>query len=277
MDHGAAGATAAILRRVKDRAHRWDLRTWDLRPIWVGVTVMLLVGLAIEAATLYRIIDDQQAVAADYRYYVDVARRWVDTGVYYTDRQLSGPYEQQTLVDNLYPPHALYLFVPFLVLPQVLWWLFPLGLIAYVVWWCRPTALGWAALAMLMLFPKSPNLIIYGNTDMWVGAAIAAGVRWGWPSVLTTLKPSLVFFAVLGIRSRAWWIAAGLLAVASLPFLALWALYPTATGNSSARPWYSLADLPFLLIPIAAWMFSTRRGDASYPSWLARLLNSNRP
>ena len=36
------------------------------------------------------------------------------TGVYYTDQQLAGPYVVQTQVHNLYPPHALYLFIPFL-------------------------------------------------------------------------------------------------------------------------------------------------------------------
>ena len=131
-----------------------------------------------------------------------MAQRWIDTGVYYTDRQLSGAYEVQTLVDNLYPPHALYLFIPFLVLPDLLWWAIPLGVIAYIVWWCRPVAWMWPILALIVLFPKTPGQILFGNTDMWVAAAIAAGVRWGWPSVLTTFKPSLAFFAVIGIRSR---------------------------------------------------------------------------
>lgn len=265
-----------MLGSVTRRARNWDLRTWDLRPIWLGVMVLLLIGLAAEATFLYRIIDAQQAVGADHRYYVEVAQRWLDTGVYYTDRQLSGPYQVQTLVDNLYPPHALYLFVPFVVLPAVLWWVIPLGVMAYVVWWCRPEPWGLAALAMLLLFPKSPNLLIYGNTDMWVGAVVAAGVRWGWPAVLATFKPSLGFFAVLGIRSRAWWLAAGVLVLASLPFLGLWPLYPTVMRNSSAAPWYSFADLPFLIIPIVAWVFSSRRGGLPYGAWSARLLTGAR-
>ena len=37
-------------------------------------------------------------------------------------------------------------------------------------------------------------LLKAGNTDMWVAAAIAAGVRWAWPSVLLTFKPSLAFY-----------------------------------------------------------------------------------
>lgn len=254
----------------------WDLRTWDLRPIWIGITVMLLIAFAFEYVFLYRVIDDQTAVGVDHRFYVDVARRWLDTGVFYTDRQLSGPYETTTLIDNLYPPHALLLFIPFIVLPGLLWWVLPLGFMAYVVWWCRPQPWGLAVVAMLLLFPKSPNLIIYGNTDMWVGAAIAAGVRWGWPSVLISMKPSLIFFSALGILTRAWWVAAAALAVVSLPFAGLWVLYPTALGHSSSKPWYSFADIPFLLIPVAAWLFSSYRGEVPLRRWALALLGNVR-
>jgi len=250
----------------------WDLRTWDLRPIWIGLTVMILIAVTVECVVLYRIIDDLDAVGVDLSYYADVARRWVETGVYYTDRQLSGPYQVQTLVDNLYPPHALYLFVPFMVLPAILWWLIPLGLIAYVVWWCRPAVAAWPILALLLLFPKTPNQIIYGNTDMWVAAAIAAGVRWGWPSVLVSFKPSLAVFGVLGIRTRAWWIAAAVLALVSLPFIGLWLQYPTVMRNSTAGWYYSFGNLPFFVLPIVAWIVSTRRGDTPLRRWAMQLL-----
>jgi hypothetical protein len=249
-----------------------DLRSWDLRPIWIGITVMILIATALEVAALFRIIDGQSAVTADYRYYVDVARRWVDTGVFYTDRQLAGPYQVTTLVDNLYPPHALYLFLPLLVLPEPMWWVIPLGLIAYVVWWCRPAIAAWPLLALLVLFPKTPNQIIYGNTDMWVTAGIAAGVRWGWPAVLISMKPSLSIFGLLGIRSRAWWRAAAALFLLSLPFAALWLQYPTVMGNSSAGWYYSFGNLPFFVLPIVAWLASTLRGDHSRREWAISLL-----
>ena len=71
----------------------------------------------------------------------------------------------------------------------------------------------WPILALIVLFPKTPGQILFGNTDMWVAAAIAGGVRWAWPSVLVTFKPSLAFFALIGIRARSWWIAAGLFAL----------------------------------------------------------------
>jgi hypothetical protein len=233
-------------------------RTRDRRPLWIGLAGLIMLAAALETFALFGIIRDQGAVGGDLGYYQAVAQRWVDSGVYYTDRQLAGPYQVQTQVDNLYPPHALYLLVPFLVLPAILWWIVPLALVAYVVRWCRPAAWSLPLLALLVLFPKTPNLIVYGNSDMWVAAAIAAGIRWGWPAVLVTFKPSVAIFAAIGIRTRPWWIAAGLLGLLSLPFLALWLDYPTVMINSSAGVWYSIGDLPYLLLPIAARLVSTR-------------------
>jgi hypothetical protein len=247
-----------------------------LRPVWVGLTIVLLALAVVETALLIQVIGDQDAIGVDLEYYRFVAQRWIDTGVYYTERQLSGPYEVQTLVDNLYPPHALYLFIPFLVLPAVLWWVLPLGFIAYVVAWCRPAAWAWPILAAIVLFPKTPNQIIYGNTDMWIAAFIAGGVLVGWPAVFITIKPSLGFFAFLGIRSRSWWVAAAILAVLSLPFIALWLDYPTVMMNSSAKFWYSFGNLPFFVLPIVAWLVSTRRGTTPIASWCARLLGDRR-
>ena len=242
-----------------------------LRPVWVALTIVFLALAAVETIALIRIIDGQQAVGVDLEYYRFVAQRWLDTGVFYTDRQLAGPYQVQTQVDNLYPPHALYLFLPFLVLPGALWWALPLGFIAYVVWWCRPAVWAWPILAAIVLFPKTPNQIIYGNTDMWITAFIAGGVRWGWPAVLVTIKPSLVFFAALGIRARSWWVAAVGLAVVSLPFLLLWLDYPRVMLNSSANAGYSFSNLPFFVLPIVAWMVSTRRAGVGIGPWILRL------
>jgi hypothetical protein len=245
----------------------------------VGLTIVLFGLATVESVVLFGIIDSQRAVGVDLVYYQEVGRRWLETGVYYTDRQLSGPYQQQTLVDNLYPPHALYLFVPFVYLPQVLWWIIPLAIVAWVVWWCRPAVWGWPILAAIVLFPKTPNQIIFGNTDMWVAAAVAAGVRWGWPSTFVTFKPSLVFYALIGIRTRAWWISAVALAVVSLPFLSLWLLYPTAMSNSTASGQftYSLSNLPFFSLPVVAWIVSSRRGSDGMGAWIARLLRGGEP
>jgi hypothetical protein len=266
---GDAGSAA----RATDPAARLAVgRIERLRPVWVSLTIVLLALAALEAVALYRIIADQHAVGTDLDFFTSIARRWLDTGVWYTDRQLAGPYETQTLVDNLYPPHALYLFLPFLVLPAALWWAIPLGTIGAVVWWCRPAVWAWPILALIVLLPKTLNQIIYGNTDMWIAAFVALSVRYAWPATLVTIKPSVLFFAVLGIRSRSWWLAALVLGLLSLPFLALWLEWPTVILNSSSTTFiYSLSNLPFFSIALVAWAVSTRRAEPMRP-WLGHLL-----
>jgi hypothetical protein len=250
---------------------RRPLREWDLRPIWVGIAVMLLVALAIEAATLYKIIDDQHSVGSDLRFFQSVAQRWLDTGVYYTEHQLNGPYVVRSNVDNLYPPVALYLFLPFLVLPSILWWIIPIAVIGYVVWWCRPQAWALPILAALVLFPKTPAVFLYGNSDIWAVTFAAAGVRWAWPAALVAFKPSVGFLGLIGIGTRRWWIAAGVLAVASLPFIELWRVYPQVVIDSDTDIGRALGDLPFFSLPILAWLTSTRRGDTPFGEWALRL------
>jgi len=253
------------------------VRTWDLRPIWIGFASLILLGAALELVLLFQIIDNQESVGIDLRYFQSVAQRWLDTGVYYTERELSGPFHVETLVDNLYPPLALFLFVPFLYLPAILWWVIPLGVIAYVVWWCRPVTWALPILALTLLFPKTPAVILYGNSDIWVTAFAAAGVRWAWPAVLVAFKPSLVFFAAIGVLSRHWWIAAVIVGIVNLSFLALWVDYAKVITHSDTSMARSLGDLPFLLLPIAAWLLSSRRGDTSWRAWAGKLLRADRP
>ncbi len=248
----------------------------SLRPIWIGISLLLVILLVAETIQLYGIIDGQAAIGTDLDYYRFVADRWLTTGVYYTDQQLAGPYIVQTQVHNLYPPHALYLFVPFLYLPDVLWWALPLGLLTYVVWWCRPEAWSWPLLLLILLTPKAPAQVLFGNTDMWIAAFVAGGVRWAWPGVLMTFKPSLGFFAIIGIRSRSWWIALAVLTAASVPLLGIWLQYPTITLNSSAQLAYSFGNLPFHLLAIVAWAVSSRRGSVPPLRWLGYLLDTRR-
>ena len=66
-------------------------------------------------------------VGTDYQIYMDAARRWLDGGSYFLPRQLGGSYDIQS-GDVLYPPVALWLFVPFTMLPPVVWWITPVGI-----------------------------------------------------------------------------------------------------------------------------------------------------
>jgi len=105
-----------------------------------------------------------------------------------------------------------------------------------------------------LAYPQTVSQVIYGNTNMWVVAAIAAGARWGWPSVLVLLKPSFAPFALVGARSRRWWAALALLALVSVPFGAMWVDYATAMRNSSLSWTYALVALPLMFVPLVAWL-----------------------
>lgn len=238
-------------------------------PVQVALTVVLLSVALYETAWLWQFLDANRSLGVDHAYYVEIAQRWLDTGVWYTDRQLAGPYETQTLVDNLYPPHALYLFLPFVWLPFALWWLIPLTLVVYALWRLRPRLWSWPILALIIAMPKTPTAILYGNSDLWMLAFATAGILWGWPAVLATFKPSLGFVALIGIHRRSWWLVAVVLALATVPQLPLWLLWPTVIENSSATVEYSLAMLPFVAFPVVARLASTTRPPVRIPGVLA--------
>jgi hypothetical protein len=231
----------------------------DRRVLWAGISLIVLLVAAWEAAQLWVIIDEQQAIGVDPVFYQDMGRRWLETGTFYTDRQLSGPYETTTLIDNLYPPIALYLFVPFVFLPLIMWWLIPLAMVGFVIWYLRPVAWSWPILALVIALPKTISAAIYGNSDLWVAAAVAGGVVLGWPAILAVFKPSLVYFAVIGINRISWWFMAAILVVLSLPLLPLWLQWPTVIANSTSGALYSIGNLPFMCLPILAWLFSRDR------------------
>ena len=225
-----------------------------IRAFWPAATVVIAVAGVAELLWLWPYMEQQQAIGADYRFFMDITQTWVDTGEFYLPHQLAGPYEVQTLVDVLYPPIALYLFVPFLVLPAILWWVIPLGLYAYGIVRLRPARWTWPLIMLGFAWPQTLAQILYGNTNMWVAAFIAMGVNFAWPSVLILFKPSLAPFALIGINRRSWWVALGVLAVAAIPFGAMWLDYATAMRNSTLYPGYAIVTLPFMVAPLIAWL-----------------------
>ena len=219
--------------------------------------VMLVVALGI---LVFPIADVLRAAAKpnfngyggiDYSLYMDATRRWLDGGSFFQPYQLAGPYPLQ-MGDVLYPPNALWLFVPFTVLPALLWWAVPLSVTAAMVWRLRPAPVAWPFLALCCFWPSFVARIVAGNPVMWVMAAVALGfaVRWAFVGVL--LKPSLFPFALLGARDRSWWIALAIVLVASIPFGTMWFDWLTAVTNSTGGLFYSLQDVPILLLPLIA-------------------------
>ena len=242
------------------------MKTRDLRPVYLAFTVVLLAIAAVEFVLFFQFIDGQKGLGVDLTYYRDISQRWLDTGVWYTERQLAGPYETISLVDNLYPPIALYFFLPWIWLPFPLWWILPIAMVAYAVWRLRPRAWAWPIMAAILVWPKSPVSILYGNSDLLVVAFVAAGVLWSWPGVLILFKPSMGIFAFVGIRRRSWWIGLGVLALVSLPLLSLWVQWPTVVINSSGTLIYSLSNMPLVALPLVAWLASSTRPALRMPS-----------
>lgn len=198
-------------------------------------------------------------VALDFNSVRDSAVRWFTGGGYFWPHQLAGPYVVGR-DEALYPPVAIWLFLPFAVLPAILWWLIPGAIVAWCLYRLRPARWTWPIFAVIAAVPPSWQMIILGNPSMWIVAAGFAGAVYGWPSVFVLLKPSLAPFALFGVRQRFWWLALGLIVLASLPFGLLWVdwvkatiIYPTDGGIL-----YSLGYVPVMCAPTVAWLGSSR-------------------
>jgi hypothetical protein len=236
---------------IDDRHVRWA------RPLALAVTaVAIAVALLVEVPLLVQVIGPK--LGDDFRFYREIGERWVTGGPVYLPHQLAGPYEVTLQVDNLYPPFALLLFVPFVWLPSVLWWAIPIGLVGYAIWSWKPAWWAIPIIALLLAWPKTLSSVLWGNFDMWMMAFVAAGLCWRWPAVFLAFKPSLALFGLIGVRDWRFWAVGIGLVVVSLPLLFE---YVTAMRNVSIPLDYSLGSVPMLLLPIVAWL-GRRRVDA---------------
>ena len=224
------------------------------RRLWLFAALCLAVLVVAEAVWIYATIVQFWGPAQDYWYYRNLGIVFLETGQFYLPHQLAGEYWIQVMVDVLYPPNALLLFVPFAFLPAPLWWVIPIGLTLHVIRGLNPKPWAYVLMLLLLMWPRAVGAFLFGNTDMWAMAGVAAGVRWGWPAVLLLLKPTFAPFALIGIRQKRWWVALLALCAFSLLQLPLWFDYLTAMRNTTLDPWYSLGSFPLLLIPLVAWM-----------------------
>lgn len=195
----------------------------------------------------------------DLTIYTDATRRLLNGGGWFLPRQLAGPYEI-AWGDVLYPPAAAWFFAPWLVLPGWTFVVIPAAITGWAVWRLRPAPWAWPLMALCLLWPVTGLKVLSANPNVWVTAAVALGALYGWPAALVLLKPSLLPFALLGVRSRAWWGVAAGLAVLSLPLLGATLAYPGVI-LSSHNPdgfLYSLVDVPMVLIPVIAWLGRAR-------------------
>lgn len=232
-----------------------------LRVVCVGLTGLIVLAAIPLAVARWQAFDALGFVGVDLTIYRGFAQRFLDTGSLYLPSQLAGPFDPQPWLaphlPSMYPPTAIYLFAPFLILPSILWWIVPLGIIGYVLWRWRPVVWSWPFLALLALNPDSLSGVISGNTTPWLVAFVAAGLRWSWPAVLVTLKPSLLPFALIGSRHRSWWFGMAVLGVVSLPLAAEWIAYGTVVWNAETTLLYSLGSVPPMFMPLVAWLGRT--------------------
>ena len=193
-------------------------------------------------------------LGCDLTLYQRAAQSWVSGAPLYPARQLAGPYAV-TFGDILYPPIAMPFFWLSLFLPALLWWLIPLGTVGVIVWRLHPSLWVLAGIGLLLLAPTSAGLILSGNPSIWLAAALAVALYWRPAAVLLFLKPSLFPLALVGVRSRGWWLITGLFALASLALLPLtfdW--FRVIANERGAGLLYSLHDLPLLCVPLVAWL-----------------------
>jgi len=235
----------------------------------------VLLGLAITEAVIIvgKAVPDSYGV--DFHAYQVHVARFLAGGSLFESWQLAGPYEihaafagevaPANVFPSLYPPLIIPLVAPFLVLPEILWWAIPIGLVLYTIWRLRPAPWSWPVMAALLVYPRTADIVLSGNPAMWVVAAVGAAAVWHWPGVLVLLKPSLFPFALIGIRSRSWWLAAGILAIASLGFLSAWLEWLVVLQNvRGSTVLYNLRDAPSVAIPVVAFVGSRRfRGAIS--------------
>ncbi|HET9490158.1 MAG TPA: hypothetical protein VFR64_10455, partial [Methylomirabilota bacterium] len=195
----------------------------------------------------------------DWEFSRQLGASWLVDGSYYRPHQLTGAYTFTTMVDNLYPPHALFLFVPFVYLPAFAWWAIPAVIVALAFRRLRPATWAWVLMLALLAWPRSISAVLLGNTDIWVVAMLAAALTWGWPAVLLTIKPTFAPLILLGLARPRQTALAGLgLIVLAAPGLPLWFDYAAALRNVQIDPSHPLGTIPLMLIPFVARLTSTR-------------------
>jgi hypothetical protein len=212
----------------------------------------------------------EQPFGVDFDLYRDVTNRWLGGGPFFEPYQVAGPYDIRA-GDVLYPPVALWLFVPFAApagvlagLAAVLWWAMPLGITGVAVWRLRPRPAAWWLIALCVANPTTLLKIWTGNPVIWSMAAMAVATMAGstrFAAPFALLKPSLAPFALFGINRRSWWLGLAVFGLLCLPFGALWADWVASVRNSRGGGLlYSALEIPILLLPLVAWAGRTRGG-----------------
>lgn len=228
---------------------RWNRVFRIVAAFAVVVAILRAIGYALA------IPNPESSIGIDYRLYLGAAQRWLDTGQFYEQFQLAGPYHVIGNGEILYPPIILVLLVPFLVLPAVLWWILPIGLTLVAIWRMRPAAWSVALAGLLSVTHAVQAPFFWGTPVIWLAPAVAWGLLLGWPAVAVFIKPTLAPFALVGLtHPRAF--VAGIIgfAILALPFTTMWFDWLTAIRNSDLSITYAWIQNLVLLVPIVTWL-----------------------
>ena len=250
------------LVRSDPRGRRIDLVALTLTAVFLGLLVADLVPLLPNL--------DPAKIAIDYHLYIEATRRFFEGAGYYLPGQIAGPYPTDPGV-ILYPPPFTLIVAPFLVLPWILWWAVPIGIVVGVVVYHRPRVVAWPFIAACLWFPGTTVMIVAGNPTMLFVAGVALATVWAVFGPLVLFKPSLFPFALIGIRRRVWWLGLAILVLVSVPFGAMWLDYINVLTNAR-QPLgllYNFAQVPTMLLPVAAWLGRSPRPSARSRWWLA--------
>jgi len=110
----------------------------------------------------------------------------------------------------------------------------------------------------------SVEIIASGNPGLWIAMFAALGTVRRPAFTLVLLKPSLAPFALLGARSRGWWVLLAAFVAVSLVLLPMWIDYVHVLLNGRgplAVAWYSIRDVPLVSVPLVAWAARARPAD----------------
>lgn len=249
----SAAQLTRLIAPVRDALRRGSSSRWA-KPLALGLTVTLLAWAVVVFAFVFDGVASRDEVGYDPRLFAQFGARFVATGEAYYPIQLGEPYRAEGTV-NIYPPLALYLFVPFAYLPLALWWAIPLGVLGWHLWSCRPRFWTWPVMALILGLVPTASALVYGSSTLWSVAMICIGLRYPAAMALLAFKPVDAAVAVLVVRRRAFWVGLALVAVAALPFGRLWIEWWSAITNiEGGTPLRNITGLPLLLLPLVVWV-----------------------
>jgi hypothetical protein len=222
-------------------------------------------------------VAQEHAIGVDYRFFVESAQKWLSGGSLYYPEQLTGPWTIVPDLHFLYPPIAIYLFIPFVSLPPILWWAIPVGMIAYALWRLRPAWWTWPFLAFVLWYPRTESMFLFGSTTLWVLGLLSLGAVHSWAVPLILFKPSLAPFALFRANTRGWWLGLAVVGIASATVMTPWLEYMQAMLNVTATGLFGLQEVPILLAPVMAWAGRTRQAVSTHASSHPEIRQTMRP